>query len=133
MTRFARNPRIARVCADLHFGQELGEGIRRIFEEMRLAGLSDPAYHQSAGSVRVTLLASPVDRALEARLPGGSRDLVRSIREAGRVSTGDLVDLTGRSRPAVLRMLHALSEAELIEWVGNSRKDPRAYWRVRAE
>lgn len=23
--RFARNPRIARVCSDLHFGQELGE------------------------------------------------------------------------------------------------------------
>ena len=28
ITRFARNPRIARVCADLRFGQELGEGIR---------------------------------------------------------------------------------------------------------
>ena len=42
VTRFARNPRIARVCADLEFGQELGEGIRRIFEEMRLAGLADP-------------------------------------------------------------------------------------------
>ncbi len=29
VTRFARNPRTARVCADLRFGQELGEGIRR--------------------------------------------------------------------------------------------------------
>jgi ATP-dependent DNA helicase RecG len=130
VTRFARNPRIARVAADLHFGQELGEGIRRMFEEMRLAGLADPDYFQTSGSVRVTLLAAPVDRALEARLPPGSRDLVRAIREAGRVSTGDLVEVTGRSRPQVLRMLHSLQEAHIIEWVGNSPKDPRAHWRL---
>jgi ATP-dependent DNA helicase RecG len=133
VTRFARNPRIARVLADLHFGQELGEGIRRIFEEMRLAGLADPTYHQSSGSVRVTLLAAPVDRELEARLPAGSRDLVRAIREAGRLSTGELVELTGRSRPSVLRMLRALEAARVIEWAGNSPKDPRAHWKLRLE
>ncbi|MGH2931177.1 MAG: ATP-binding protein [Solirubrobacteraceae bacterium] len=32
LARFARNPRIARVCSDLRFGQEPGEGIRRVFE-----------------------------------------------------------------------------------------------------
>jgi ATP-dependent DNA helicase RecG len=133
VTRFARNPRVARVAADLHFGQELGEGIRRMFEEMRLAGLADPDYHQTSGSVRVTLLAAPVDRVLEARLPPGSRDLIRAIREAGRVSTGELVEATGLSRPSVLRMLHSLQTANLIEWVGNSPKDPRAYWKLRLE
>jgi ATP-dependent DNA helicase RecG len=34
VTRFARNPRIARASADLRFGQELGQGIRRIYEEI---------------------------------------------------------------------------------------------------
>lgn len=133
VTRFARNPRIARVCADLSFGQELGEGIRRMFEEMRLAGLADPDYHQTAGSVRVILNSTPIDRALEARLPRGSRDLVRLIREAGRASTGDIVTSIGRSRPVVLRQLRALEEAGVISWVGNSRKDPRAYWTLRIE
>jgi len=133
ITRFARNPRIARVCADLNFGQELGEGIRRMFEEMRLAGLADPAYHQTAGSVRVTLMSTPVDHALEARLPRGARDLVRIIREAGRISTGDIVDATGRSRPVVLRQLRALESAGVIAWVGHSPKDPRAYWMLRVE
>jgi ATP-dependent DNA helicase RecG len=104
-----------------------------MFEEMRLAGLADPDYHQTSGSVRVTLLAAPVDRVLEARLPPGSRDLIRAIREAGRVSTGELVEATGLSRPSVLRMLHALQTANLIEWVGNSPKDPRAYWKLRLE
>ena len=83
VTRFARNPRIASVCADLSFGQELGEGVRRMFEEMRLAGLADPDYFQTAGSVRLTLSYSPVDRALEARLPAGARQLVRLLRDRG--------------------------------------------------
>lgn len=133
LTRFARNPRIARVCADLHFGQELGEGIRRMFEEMRLAGLADPVYFQSAGSVRVTLTSTPVDRELEARLPKGARDLVRIVREASRASTGELVEATGRSRPVVLRQLRALEEEGVLEWTGHSKNDPRAYWSLRVE
>lgn len=56
--RFARNPRIARVCADLDFGQELGEGIRRMFDEMRGAGLSDPVYRQQPGGVRLVLVTT---------------------------------------------------------------------------
>jgi ATP-dependent DNA helicase RecG len=133
VTRFARNPRIARVCSDLNFGQELGEGIRRMFEEMRLAGLGDPNYHQTAGSVRLTLSSTPVDRELEARLPLGARELVKVIRESGRVSTGDVVALTGRSRPTVIRQLRALQHAGVIEWRGHSPKDPRAYWELRVE
>lgn len=133
VTRFARNPRIARVCADLRFGQELGEGIRRIFDEMRIAGLGDPIYFQTSGSVRLTLESSLVDHALEARLPPGSRDLLRVIRESGRASTGDLVTAVGRSRPVVLRQLRALAESGLIEWVGHSPTDPRAYWTLQVE
>jgi ATP-dependent DNA helicase RecG len=55
ITRFARNPRIARVCADLRIGQELGEGIKRIFDEMRFAGLAEPVYKQTRASVRLIL------------------------------------------------------------------------------
>ena len=130
ITRFARNPRIARVCADLQFGQELGEGIRRIFEEMRLAGLADPEYRQTSGSVRLTLLSAAVDRELESRLPSGGRDLVRLIRETERASTGDLTSATGLSRPVVIERLRELARLGLIEWVGKSPRDPRAYWRL---
>lgn len=130
VTRFARNPRIARVCADLRFGQELGEGIRRIFEEMRLAGLADPEYLQTSGSVRLILSSTPVDRELESRLPTGGRELVRMIREGERTSTGDLVDATGLSRPVVLKRLRALEELGLVERVGRSPTDPRAFWRL---
>lgn len=131
--RFARNPRIARVCADLNFGQELGEGVRRIFDEMRLAGLADPVYRQTAGSVQLTLRAIAVDRFLESRLPDGSRELVRLIREQARLSTGQLVELTGRSRPNVIKMLKVLQTEGLIGWSGKGPSDPRAYWHLKVD
>lgn len=130
VTRFARNPRIARVCADLRFGQELGEGVRRMFEEMRLAGLADPSYQQTSGSVRLTLSSMAVDRELEARLPVGARDLIRAIRESPRPSTGDLSAALGVSRPVIIRHLRALEDEGLVEWIGRTPKDPRAYWRL---
>lgn len=132
-TRFARNPRIARVCADLSLGQELGEGIRRMFEEMRQAGLTDPIYRQTSGSVELQLLAEPVDRQLEERLPGHARVITRTLRAAGRMSTGEVTDALGISRPVVQKELNALREAGIVEWVGKSPKDPRAYWRLKTK
>lgn len=130
-TRFARNPRIARVCADLHFGQELGEGIRRMFEEMRRAGLTDPIYRQTSGSVQLTLLAEPVDRELEARLPEHARAITAALRQGGRLSTGEIVEEIGVSRPVAQKELAVLREAGVIEWIGKSPRDPRAYWQLK--
>lgn len=131
--RFARNPRIARVCADLNFGQELGEGIRRIFEEMRHAGLIDPVYRQTSGSVELTLFAEPVDRKLAEGLPESARTITSALRSAGRLSTGEVTELLGVSRPVVQRELATLREAGVIEWIGKSPNDPRAYWSLKTK
>ena len=63
--RFARNPRIARVMAELSYGQEFGgqefgEGLRRMVEAMAAAGRHPPAIAQDYGGVVVTLRAEPV-------------------------------------------------------------------------
>jgi len=126
--RYARNPRIARVCADQNFGQELGEGIRRMFEEMRLAGLADPLYEETPASVKLLLLAEPVDRDLEARLPRGARAIVAAIRDAGQLSTGEIAEMLGISRPTASKHLQTLKDAELVAWSGKSPRDPRASW-----
>lgn len=83
------------------------------------------------GSVQLTLLAEPVDRELEARLPQYARAITSALREAGRLSTGDLVERLGVSRPTVQRELGVLREAGVIEWVGRSSRDPRAYWQLK--
>jgi ATP-dependent DNA helicase RecG len=135
ISRFARNPRIARVCGDLRIGQELGEGIKRIFEEMKLVGLSDPIYRQTAGTVKLTLTSIPrLDPTVAAKLPRGSQRVLDTIRTAGTpLGTGDLVELLGLSRPATLLRLKALEESNLIRWVGKSAKDPRAVWELRGD
>lgn len=126
--RYARNPRIARVLADLQFGQELGEGIKRMYEEMRLAGLQEPHYRQTAASVHVELSGEPVDRRLDALLPQETREIIGGLRTAGRLSTIEVANAIGLSRPVAIKRLAVLRDAGLVTWVGKSPKDPRAYW-----
>jgi ATP-dependent DNA helicase RecG len=132
ISRYARNPRIARVCADLRIGQELGEGIKRIFEEMRRVGLTDPVYTQGQGSVRLKLLAiRRIDPQTAARLPANSEQIVDLLRatESG-LSTGDISEAIGMSRPAAKVRLRALEKENLIRWQGKSPNDPRAVWSI---
>lgn len=133
IVRFARNPRIARACSDLGFGQELGEGIRRMFEEMRLQGLSEPLYTQTSGTVRLVLSAVLVDPELAARLPARYPRILEILRSDTPVSTGDVADSLGVARPTAVRYLNAMREAGLIDWVGKSARDPRAHWRLHSE
>lgn len=130
ISRFARNPRIARVCADLRIGQELGEGIKRMFEEMRLFGLTDPVYKQGQGSVRLSLQAIPrLDSRAVARLPRGSQEVLQLLRTAERgLSTGDVAEAMAMSRPSANKRLKALEGEGLVTWHGKSPRDPRAIW-----
>ncbi|WP_256764199.1 ATP-binding protein [Luteococcus japonicus] len=132
IARYARNPRIARVCNDLGITQEKGEGIVRIFDEMRMRGLADPIYRQTSGSVRLTLLSTPrLDAETEARLPGGAHGVLEVLRAAGRpLGTGEIAAGIGRRRPATIRALKALQEVGEVVWEGKSAKDPRATWRL---
>lgn len=132
IVRFARNPRVARVCFDFHITRELGEGIRRMFEEMQRAGLKEPVYRQTPGSVRLVLAASPaLDPSVAARLPAGSTDVLRLLEHTERqLGTGDVADLLKISRPTAVKRLTALRDASLINWHGKSPNDPRAYWTV---
>lgn len=104
-----------------------------MFEEMRLAGLADPEYHQTSGSVQLTLRATSLDRELDARLPSQWRQAMRIVREGERVSTGQVMDALGASRPKTIEVLRAMQQANLIEWVGKSDRDPRAYWQPHVE
>lgn len=131
--RHARNPRIARVLADMQITQELGEGIRRIVQEMRRIGLVDPVYDQTGNSVTLTLLASDsLPQEIRSSLPKSSQKILRALRTAGKaLGTGELIELTGLARPTVLRHLKILTEANVVHWQGNSANDPRASWSLR--
>lgn len=132
ITRYARNPRIARVCSDLGIAQELGEGIRRIYAEMRRRGLTDPIYSQTAAGVRLLLTAADaVPKEVLQRLPSGARRVLDELRRAGRpLGTGQLAELLGIARPTAGRHLTTLRDYGLVAWEGDSPRDPRATWRL---
>lgn len=98
-----------------------------------MAGLADPEYRQTSGSVRLVLPTDPVERELEERLPEEARVVVRLLRDSGRLGTGDITEATGRSRPWVLGQLRTLERAGVVERIGKGPKDPRAYWRLRVD
>jgi DNA-binding MarR family transcriptional regulator len=66
--------------------------------------------------------------ALEARLPRGSRLIMAALREAGTLSTGEVAEAIGVSRPTASTHLRALRDAGLVVWSGKSSHDPRASW-----
>lgn len=130
--RYARNPRIARVCADLNIGRELGEGIHRIFDEMRIAGLNEPIYEQTSQSTRLTLLASAaIPDTVRRSLPRGSERILAVLRATSTpLGTGEIVAASDLSRPTVNKALQILRDAGYVTWSGVSPKDPRATWSI---
>lgn len=133
ISRYARNPRIVRVCSDLGIARELGEGIKRIFGEMRRLGLTDPIYSQTSGSVRLVLSsADALPEDVRASLPKGARKVLDTLRLEGRpMSTGQIAELAGIARPTASRHLQALRKHGLVAWDGQGVKDPRASWQLR--
>ncbi|MCG2803176.1 MAG: putative DNA binding domain-containing protein [Cellulomonas sp.] len=132
ISRYARNPRIARVCSDLGIAQELGEGIRRMFDEMRSRGLADPLYTQTAETVRLVLSAADaIPEDVRSTLSRGALHILDVLRRAGRpLGTGQIAETAGIARPTAGRHLRALQGAGLVRWDGESAKDPRATWRL---
>ena len=133
ISRYARNPRIVRVCSDLGIARELGEGIRRIFADMRMLGLADPIYTQGSGSVRLVLSAADaLDETVRASLSKAARQILDVLRLEGRpLSTGQVADLAGVARPTASRHLQTLRDLGLVDWDGQSPRDPRAAWTLR--
>ena len=126
--RFARNPRIARVMADLEYGQELGEGLRRMVSMMESTGRQRPIVQQSTDAVLITLLGRVVGPRELVGLPMAARDLFHQISLVGGSGTGELARLSNYSRPVVLRNLRLLESRGLVQRIGKSPNDPRAYW-----
>lgn len=130
ISRYARNPRIVRVCSDLGIARELGEGIKRIFGEMRTLGLTDPIYSQGSGSVRLVLSsADALPEDVRSSLTKVARKILDTLRLEGRpMSTGQIAELVGVTRPTASRHLQTLRKHGLVGWDGQGPKDPRASW-----
>lgn len=132
IARYAINPRIARTCCDLGYAQELGEGIKRIFSQMKEVGLADPEYRQEPMHVILTLRYQPRLKGVEEELSRSAKAVMAALKAlGGSGGTGDIAQFALLARPTTRAALKDLKDLGLVSWQGKSARDPRATWHLK--
>ncbi|MBR3738823.1 MAG: putative DNA binding domain-containing protein [Clostridia bacterium] len=141
-TRFSRNPLIARVLSDFGWVRELNEGVRRIYQDMQAFFLEPPIYQVlNRNTVCLTLknnIATRSLRKLETGFPNIGevwnnmkpieKDIAYYLANVPKCTPKDLMDLTGKSRPTILRYIKKMIEANIVEEHAASTSDPTKYY-----
>lgn len=141
--RYSRNPKIARALTEIGWVRELGEGVKRIYEEMHLFFLDDPVYEEKHQSVVLTLKNNIVMRKIRrhehinSKISGQWVELTLNQQVAlemaynqGRVKTMELAQKLKMTRPPAKKILDTLEEKGLLRRVANSVNDPNQYYEM---
>lgn len=133
----SRNPRMARVLAELGLMRERGEGVPRMHEEMEQSWLPLPEFKEENGLFTVTLRNTPIFdtgrpewAAFVRQLPVGTRQkriLVKN--EGGSFRNGEYQALNQVDRDQAYRELRELVEAGYLD--GPDHPGAGAIYRVR--
>ena len=141
-TRFSRNPLIARVLGDFGWVRELNEGVRRIYQDMETYFLDPPIYQVlNRNTVMLTLRNNITARTLR-KLEAGVPNLIKSWKKMSPVereisyylaniskcTPKRLMELTGKSRPTVIRYIKKMMEEGIVEEHAASPSDPTKYY-----
>lgn len=122
----SRNPRVARVLAELGVMRDLGEGIPRMFEEMEGSFLSLPELDIVGGRFRVVLRKTPIFAVDDPEWLRSVRALPISLAQKralvafvdGELTNRDYAALNALDRDAAYRDLADLAERGLVEVSG---------------
>lgn len=136
-THASRNPRMARVLAELGLMREQGEGVPRMHEEMEHSWLPLPEFSEDQGVFTVTLRNTPIFEtgrpewaAFIRQLPLGTRQkriLVKN--EAGSFRSGEYQALNQVDRDQAYRELKEMIEGGYLD--GPDHPGAGAIYRVR--
>ena len=108
---------------------------------MESAFLHEPRFSEPGNKVVLTLENNIVSRHLRTRvslekqfhdfdeLTGDEQLIVHYMYNSGeRMTTAKAIELTGRNRSFVFKMLHKLRDLEIITWFGSSKNDRNQYY-----
>jgi len=140
-TRYSRNPRIARALTEIGWVRELGEGVKRIFQEMEHAYLPSPVYEDSGQTVLLTLLNNIDFRRKKrsgalnkmvanawANLGAEERRAVELVFNQGKLTTAELATEISRSKNYAKKLLGNLEKAGLLQKHAKAVRDPNQYY-----
>ena len=138
ITRYSRNPRIARVLTEFGWVRELNEGVKRIFSDMKDSYLDPPEYSEPEQTVRLILknniairsirqrgkIADSIGEAVWNNLDDMERKILTYMASHKKVTTSELAELVERSGRTVGVRLKHLIELNVIKRNG-ALTDPK--------
>lgn len=116
-----RNRVVARVFRELGLIEDWGNGVRRMLEGCRGAGLPDPVFEEVGLAFRVTIFNS---REHEPQLDPVDSAITKLLREGGGLSTGELAEMVGRTPRAMRTRIKRLLDSGLLTQLGTGPNDP---------
>ncbi|EKD43705.1 MAG: hypothetical protein ACD_72C00166G0001, partial [uncultured bacterium] len=138
---YSRNPRIARIMAEMGFVKEVGEGVNRIYEEMGAANLPQPLFkEESQTQVVVTLfnslqlrrlvqtetLIKKIETEIFHSFNPYEQQIVLFVLDHDRITTQECQNLINKSRTMAFRYLEKLVSRQFLKRVG--QKGPKVYY-----
>lgn len=148
--RYSRNPRIARTLTAFEWVREFNEGVKKIYSDMRDAGLPEPHYALHDGQImRLTLyndIANRIPRLTNGKpsfnpsppeglnegmeLTRNEATLIAIIRSNPSASTSEIQEATKMSESTVYRTVRSLREKGVLVREGSKKSGS---WRIVAE
>lgn len=142
--RYARNPRIARVLADLSYVRELNEGVPRIFNVMRQFMLAEPEYTDIESTVTLilrnkvtdhkeTIFSETFERVEShwADLRKSQRQIIQLLLSHQEVSIPEMADALQLTEHAIRYNLRRLVTLEIVERLSEKPRDRYAPFRFK--
>lgn len=137
---FSRNPKIAQFLHEYDYVQEFGEGVDRMFREMKSANLPDPEYKTVGGFlIHATIRNQIIGRSLYHHTYDGVTDgvtdtltqqeaiIFQFICQQPTITYLELSQKINISRKSVAKHINALKAKHMIERVGSDRS---GYWKI---
>lgn len=141
--RYSRNPKIARALNEMGWVRELGEGVKRIYEEMDHFYLDEPIYSETPQTVKLTLKNNIIMRRIRrhehinskisgqwGKLSYAQQVALEIVYSKGRIRTMELSDKLKITRQPAKKVLDSLESIGLLKRVATSLTDPSQYYEM---
>ena len=126
-TRFARNPIISRVLTEMELVRELNEGVPRIFEEMKAAGLPEPKIVETTTNVTVVLYNGKTAANNAQTTENATEKIIRILKERPYTTAGQLAEELGLTVDGVDYNIRKLKKQGRIVRIGG---DKGGHWKI---